>query len=77
VTAPPTNRLADPADVALAGRARFVGFVMLAVSLLLWAAWFYPFHGPTDRSGQPIGADFPVFYVAGRNGPGRPRRRIA
>jgi hypothetical protein len=39
---------------------------MIVVFVLSWLSWFAPFDDWLDRSGTPWGADFAMFYVAGR-----------
>ncbi len=44
-----------------------LGGVLLAVmNVVSWIAWQYPFASELDRSGTPIGGDFPMFYLAGK-----------
>jgi len=61
--APATLRTPEP---ALIERARFIACGMLIVFLGGWGAWFAPFDDLLDGSGTPLGADFSMFYVAGR-----------
>ena len=47
-------------------RARFLATTLLAVFLLGWLSWFWPYDDWLDRSGTPLAADFSMFYVAGQ-----------
>lgn len=61
--APPNRR--TPQQV-LTERVRFVSATLLALFLLGWIGWFWPYDDLLDRSGTPLGADFSMFYVAGQ-----------
>ena len=39
---------------------------LLCMTLGGWIAWQYPFTDALDRSGTPIGGDFPMFYLSGK-----------
>lgn len=47
-------------------RLRFLSLGMIAVALLTWGLNFWPLDDAVDRRGTPLGADYPVFYLAGR-----------
>lgn len=47
-------------------RTRFISTALLAVFLISWPLWFWPYDDLLDRSGTPLGADFSMFYVAGQ-----------
>lgn len=51
---------------ACAQRVQFTSSVLLALFLVGWALWFWPYDDLLDRSGTPLGADFSMFYVAGQ-----------
>jgi len=40
--------------------------VLLTLFLFGWVLWFFPYDDLLDRSGTPLGADFSMFYVAGK-----------
>lgn len=44
----------------------FLATFMAALFLASWAIWFAPWDDWLDRSGTPLGADFAMFYTAGR-----------
>jgi hypothetical protein len=50
----------------LSERMTFLGRAMLVVFLVGWVAWFAPFDNLLDLRGTPWGADYSMFYVAGR-----------
>lgn len=39
---------------------------LLCLTLGGWIAWQYPFASALDRSGTPMGGDFPMFYLSGK-----------
>ncbi len=47
-------------------RFRFAGQVTVALVLVGWVAWFFPFDDLVDRSGTPLGGDYVMLYVAGQ-----------
>ena len=47
-------------------RFQFAGQVTVALLLLGWSAWFFPFDDLVDRSGTPLGGDYVMLYVAGQ-----------
>ena len=69
-----TSRLAGEAEVARVtpgalALARQITFVAAAVTIafpVVWIAWLWPLRETLDRSGTPLGGDFPVFYVTAR-----------
>lgn len=61
----PKPRSSVPSD-SLTARIRFLASGMIVVFLVSWLSWFAPFDDWLDRSGTPWGADFAMFYVAGR-----------
>ena len=66
---PDTRRLPRDhrtANQVLAERLQFLATAMAIVFLVVWAAWFFPFDDLLDRRGTPLGADYAMFYVAGR-----------
>jgi hypothetical protein len=50
----------------LRSRLTFVGPALAVAFLIGWATWFAPWDDLLDRRGTPLGADFSMFYVAGR-----------
>ena len=58
--------LVRTSNVAIAARLQFLACGMLVVMLLGWVAAFYPLDDLLDRQGTPLGADFSMFYAAGK-----------
>ena len=52
--------------LAIAQRMQFLSSGILLVMAISWLACFYPFDDALDRQGTPLGADFSMFYVAGK-----------
>ena len=43
-----------------------MALALLVIFPLGWIGWFYPWDDLYDRSGTPVGGDFPVYYVLGK-----------
>jgi alpha-1,2-mannosyltransferase len=56
----------DSADAALSRRVRTLAIALVLIFPIVFALWAWPFDDALDRSGTPIGADFPVFYTPAR-----------
>jgi hypothetical protein len=50
----------------LQDRVRFIACCLIAIYPTVWVANFRPFDDLVDRSGNPLGADYAVFYLPGR-----------
>lgn len=53
-------------DERLRNRIRFAALCLIVVMPAAWVANFWPFDDLIDRSGNPLGADYAVFYLPGR-----------
>lgn len=66
---PNENSSAEEAARAQASLQQLIcvgSIALLCMTLGGWIAWQYPFTDALDRSGTPMGGDFPMFYLSGK-----------
>lgn len=55
------------ANQVLAERLQWIARGTTVAFLVAWGVWFFPFDDSLDRRGTPLGADYAMFYAAGRS----------